>query len=94
MAPKNITLPRNTATLTPTCGANEHKKLACKYEWTLIDYMGDTIFGEFSGDNEEELKLANLEEGTYRFNVTIWASDSNDLIGQDTGVVTVSPGTP
>lgn len=93
--PKNIVLPTNTTTLTATCSPIAPTEVLYKYEWTLIDCEGvNELLVEFSGQNEQEFKLANLQEGTYKFKVNVFSSQFalDGLEGEAIGVVTVFPG--
>ena len=97
---KNITLPLNTATLTAYSIPEAPEDTIYSYEWTLIDdeNKGDGQDSGRSGvmesKSEQQLKLSKLEEGTYKFKVTVVGSQSEKVVskGEAIGTVTVFPG--
>ena len=100
---KNITLPSNTATLTAFPIPEEPKEHPYTYEWSIIDDEigkeesggeGKGRSGVMEGKTEQQLKLSKLEEGEYKFKVTVTGTDPASLEskGEAVGIVTVFPG--
>ena len=96
---KNITLPLNTATLTAYSIPDAPENNPYSYEWTLIDDENkedgqDGRSGVMESKSEQQLKLSKLEEGTYKFKVTVIGSQSDKIVskGDAIGIVTVFPG--
>ena len=100
---KNITLPSNTATLTAFPIPEEPKDHPYTYEWSIIDdeigkeegkEEGKGRSGVMESKTEQQLKLSKLEEGEYKFKVTVTGTDpaSLELKGEAVGIVTVFPG--
>ena len=98
---KNITLPLNTATLTAYSIPDAPEDNPYSYEWSLIDdeNKGDGQeagrTGVMESKSEQQSKLSKLEEGTYKFKVTVVGSQSEKIVskGEAVGIVTVFPGT-
>ena len=100
---KNITLPSNTATLTAFPIPEEPKDHPYTYEWSIIDdeigkeegkEEGKGRSGVMESKTEQQLKLSKLEEGEYKFKVTVTGTDPASLEskGEAVGIVTVFPG--
>ena len=97
---KNITLPLNTATLTAYPIPDAPEDCPYSYEWTLIDDENKDEgqeggrSGVMESKSEQQLKLSKLEEGIYKFKVTVVGKQSENLMskGEAVGVVTVFPG--
>ena len=74
---KNITLPLNTATLTAYSIPDAPEDYPYSYEWSLIDDENKDNgqeagrSGVMESKSEQQLKLSKLEEGTYKFKVTV-----------------------
>ena len=97
---KNITLPNSTTTLTPYRITEAPKDDPYSYEWALIDDEtveggeGKGRSGVMESKTDQQLKLSKLEEGIYKFKVTVVGSQSSSQgsRGEAIGVVTVFPG--
>ena len=97
---KNITLPLNTATLTAYSIPDAPEDSPYSYEWSLIDDESKDNgqeagrSGVMESKSEQQLKLSKLEEGTYKFKVTVVGSKSEKIVskGEAVGIVTVFPG--
>ena len=94
---KNITLLINTATLTAYPIPDEPPGEPYSYEWAIIDEEdGKGRSGVMESKSEQQLKLSKLEEGVYKFKVTVLGSKPTPmgyrLSGEAIGVVTVFPG--
>ena len=97
---KNITLPISTTTLTAYPIPDAPKDDPYSYEWALIDDEtveggeGKGRSGVMESKTDQQLKLSKLEEGIYKFKVTVVGSQSSSqgIRGEAIGVVTVFPG--
>ena len=100
MHSKNITLPISTTTLTAYPIPDAPNDNPYSYEWALIDDEnvdggdGKGRSGVMESKTEQQLKLSKLEEGTYKFKVTVVGSQPSPQgsSGEAVGVVTVFPG--
>lgn len=96
---KNITLPISTTTLTAYPIPDAPKDDPYSYEWALIDEEnvegseGKGRSGVMESKTDQQLKLSKLEEGIYKFKVTVVGSQPSPLgsKGEAIGVVTVFP---
>ena len=94
---KNITLPINIATLTAYPLPDAPLDHPYTYEWILIDEVpavldGKGREGSMESKTEQQLKLSKLEEGIYKFKVTVTGSEPIASTGTAIGVVNVFPG--
>ena len=96
--PKTITLPTNTATLTAFPIPDAPPGYPYSYEWILVEDKnvkdGKQKAGDMFSNNEQQLKLSKLEEGTYKFKVVVAGSYPAPAgsKGEAIGVVTVISG--
>ena len=91
VAPKMITLPINVAMLTALATPVAPDGHPYKYEWTMKDdgNGGSVVMGSTT---EKELKLTELTEGTYEFEVTVSNTGPASLATTVVAKVTVFPG--
>ena len=90
----------NTATLTAYSIPDAPEDSPYSYEWSLIDDESKDNgqeagrSGVMESKSEQQLKLSKLEEGTYKFKVTLVGSKSEKIVskGEAVGIVTVFPG--
>lgn len=90
-----IKLPAKPAILTAKCEPVAPTGSLYKYEWKLMCVDGNKedyrLERAILDKNEQELKLWNLEKGTYEVNVMVTGTNA-DLKGEAIGVVTILPG--